>query len=105
MLNDKPTFFAVLTEYAYGLLVLLFVVAVLLGLFWGFAPIPAERSWYSFTKHVPRARVFVSQRPMDCYIASASSGAKRCHYERVVDVDKDLSGNTQVIVHWQKVSD
>jgi hypothetical protein len=102
--DEKPTLFAVLTEYAYCLIVFLFAAALLGGLFWSAAPVLTEQCWYSVTKHVPRARVFVSQRPMDCYVDRAASG-KRCHYERVVDVGKDSAGNTQVTVHWQKAPD
>lgn len=105
MLNEKPKLFAVLTEYAYGLMVILFVAAVFLGIFWSVAPIPAEQYWYSFTRHVPKSRVFISPRPLDCYADRAPGGVKKCHYERVVDVVKDSSGNTQVTVHWQKVLD
>jgi len=105
MPSDRPTLFATLTEYAYLLIVLLSVAALLGGLFWSVAPILSEQYWYSFTNHVPRARVFVSQRPTDCYTDRAPTGSKKCHYEKVVDVGKDASGNTQVTVHWQKVSD
>jgi hypothetical protein len=97
----KPTLFATLTEYAYCLVVLGSMAALFSALFWLLAPTRAEQYWYSFTKDVPRTRVFVSQRPMDCY----PTGSKHCHYEKVVDVGKDLSGNTQVTIHWKKISE
>ncbi len=103
MPNHKPTRFATLTEYVYCLIVFLSMAALCSGVFWSLAPTLAEQYWYSFTKHVPRTRVFVSQRPTDCLLDR--SGAKRCHYEKLVEVGKDTAGNTQVTVHWQKVSD
>jgi hypothetical protein len=104
MPDNKPTLFATLTEYLYCLIVLLSIAALFLGVFWLFAPIPAERSWYSFTKHVPRTRVFVSQRPTDCYVEQALPGSKKSHCQKVVHVGKNSSGETQVTVYWQKVS-
>jgi|ERR1039458_3092699 hypothetical protein len=105
MPGDKPTLFATLTAHFYCLLVLLSVAALCSGLFWLFAPTLAEQSWYSFTNQVPRARVFVSQRPMDCDFSRAPIGSKGCHYDKVVEVGKDVSGQTQVTVYWQKVSE
>jgi hypothetical protein len=105
MSNDKPNLFAVFTETLYCLVILLTLAAVSAGIFWASAPTLAEQYWYAFTNHVPRARVFVSPRPTDCLLDRANSGAKRCHYERVVEVGNDTSGNKQVTVHWQKVSE
>ena len=101
MPNDKPNFSALLAESVYCTVLFLSMAAFCGFLFWLFAPILTEQYWYSFTKDVPRARVFVSKRPMDCYLVPI--GGKRCRYEKVVDVAKDSSGNTQVTVHWQKV--
>ncbi len=101
MLNDKPNFAALLAEFVYCLVLFLSVVAFCGILFWLFAPIRTEQYWYSYSRHVPRAHVFVSRRPTDCYLVPI--GGKRCHYEKVVDVGKDTSGNTQVIVYWRKV--
>lgn len=101
MPNDKPNFSAVLAESVYCLVLFLSTAAFCGILFWLFAPTQTERYWYSITKDVPRARVFVSTRPTDCYLVPL--GGKRCHYEKVVDVAKDGSGNTQVTVHWRKV--
>ncbi len=104
MLNEKPTLFAVLAECSYAMAILLTMAALCITLFWLFAPTRSEQYWYSFTKGVPTSRVFVSKRPMDCYFDQAPIG-KRCHYEKEVDVGKDLSGNTRVTVSWHKVSE
>jgi hypothetical protein len=104
MPSHKPTLSATLTAYLYCLLVFLSITALCSGLFWLFAPTLVEQYWYSFTNHVPRSRVFVSQRPMDCYVDRAAT-TKPCHYDKVVKVGKDTSGNTQVTVYWKKVSE
>lgn len=101
--NDKPNFPAVLAESVYCLALFLTLVAFGGILCWLFAPTLTEQYWYSYTRDVPRARVFVSTRPTDCYLVPI--GGKRCHYEKVVDVGKDTSGNTQVTVYWQKISE
>lgn len=103
MPKHKPNLFAVFTESLYCLVILVTLASFSAGVFWASAPTLAEQYWYSFTNHIPRSRVFVSARPTDCLLAQP--GAKRCHYERVVEVGKDPSGNTQVTVHWQKVSE
>ncbi len=103
MPNDKPNLTAALAESAYCLFLFLSMAAFFGILLWLFAPTLTEQYWYSYTNHVPRTRVFVSQRPTDCYFVPI--GGKRCHYEKVVDVGKDNAGNPQVTVHWQKVSE
>jgi hypothetical protein len=105
MPDNEPTLFATLTEYFYCLIVLLGITALFLGGFWLFAPTVAEQDWYSFTNHVPRTRVFVSKRPTDCYVDQALAGSKKSHCEKVVRVGKNSSGETQVTVYWQKVSE
>jgi hypothetical protein len=104
MPSDHPTLSATLTAYLYCLLVLLSLTALCSTALWLFAPTLAEQYWYSFTNHVPRSRVFVSQYPMDCY-ADRATTSKPCHYDKVVQVGKDVSGNTQVTVYWKKVSE
>ena len=99
--HPKPTAFATLTEYFYCLVVLISMASLLGAIFWLCAPTLAERYWYSFTRSVPTARVFVAQRPTDCY----PTATKHCHYQKIVDEGKDSSGNRQITVHWKKVSD
>ncbi len=105
MPKDKPTLFATLTELVYCLAILAAAAALCGGLFWSLDPALAEQYWYSFTKDVPRTRVFVSPRPMDCDFSHAPIGRKQCHYKKLVDMDKDESGQTRVTVSWRKVSD
>jgi hypothetical protein len=103
MPGDRPTLSATLTAYFYCLLILLTMAAVFSCALWLLAPIQTEQYWYSFTKGVPRARVFVSPRPTDCYLEHSASASTKCHYKKVVEVGKDSSGNTQVRIYWQKV--
>ncbi len=103
MPGDQPTPSATLTAYFYCLLILLSMTALFSCMLWLFAPIQTEQCWYSFTNGVPRARVFVSPRPTDCYLQHSSGASTKCHYKKVVEVGKDSSGNTQVTVSWQKV--
>jgi len=103
MPGDRPTPSATLTACFYCLLILLSMTALFSCMLWLFAPIQTEQCWYAFTNGVPRARVFVSPRPTDCYLEHSSSASTKCHYKKVVEVGKDSSGNTQVTVSWQKV--
>ena len=103
MAGDRPTLFATFTGYFYCLLILLTLVAVLSCAVWLLVPTTTEQYWYSWTIGVPRARVFVSPRPTDCYLEHSSGASTKCHYKKVIDVGKDISGNTQVTVFWQMV--
>jgi len=103
MPGDQPTLSATLTAYAYCLLIVLTLAAVLGCALWLLAPITTEQYWYSFADGVPRSRVFVAPRPTDCYLEHSAGASTKCHYKKVVEVGKDLSGDTRVTVYWQKV--
>jgi len=64
------------------------------------------REYYATKYAVGIAKVTIMDKPHDCEFDAVPYGKKYCHYEKLVETEKDATGKvTEVYITWQKVQE